>query len=446
MGEELGRGKPLEEIIQNMNQVAEGVHTAGVVVELAEECGVEMPISQAVNSIISGLLPPNRLTKSCCKERRGQNLISRFFGWVSKTLEGRELSERQEVEKWFIRKGLPHLTLDYKNRSNILRRAAPFLALVYMGEVVFAFGNRWDGLAQAAVTSLFFIGLLGSGMLLNVFTKRPAFSIPRRIGLWEGAIFVLIPAFLSMLSATGGVLEDFFAIAILNLLVIWLTFLVTSYGVLPMLRWSIVFMFNHLRKLINSVVKSVPLLLLFATFIFLNAEVWQVASDMNITTYILIVGLIILFGLGFIAAQLSRMPNNIVRFESRAEVLNLARQADSPLKGLNKEHDSTDAHNPADSDMEALNPELPRRVRLNVWLLLSVSSMVRFFFVGLVIGSFYTLFGFLAIRESTIGQWITEVEPDSLATWNFFGAELFITSEHLWWRVLLLLLLHCNFQ
>ena len=347
-------------------------------------------------------------------------MISKFLEWISKLLGRKELSERQETERWLIGKGLPHLILDHKNRSDILRRAAPFLVLVYLGEIVLAFGNRWSGLAQTAVASLFFIVMLGSGMLLNAFTRRPVFSIPRRIGLWEGAIFVLVPAFLAMLSAVDSVLAAFLAIAILNLLVIWLIFLATSYGILPMLRWSIVFMFTHFRKLINSVAKSVPLLLLFATFIFLNAEIWQVASDMNAAFYFLIVGFLVFLGVGFIATQLFSLPKKISEFESGAEALELARQANSPLSGLDAGEVSPDV------------PiiDLPLRARINVWLLLFVSSIVRFFFVGIAVGGFYTLFGFLSIREDTFGQWTTEAMPDSLATWNFLGAELFVTYEH----------------
>ncbi len=54
VGEQLGRGRGVGEVVAEMDQVAEGVSTAGVVVELAGEHGVEMPISTEVHTVIEG--------------------------------------------------------------------------------------------------------------------------------------------------------------------------------------------------------------------------------------------------------------------------------------------------------------------------------------------------------------------------------------------------------
>ena len=51
VGEQLGRGRSIEEIIADMNMVAEGVKTSRVVMELAEEYGVEMPIASEVYAV-----------------------------------------------------------------------------------------------------------------------------------------------------------------------------------------------------------------------------------------------------------------------------------------------------------------------------------------------------------------------------------------------------------
>lgn len=53
VGEQLGRGRTLEEIIQEMNQVAEGVKAAPVVVSLAREVGVEVPIAEEVRAVVT---------------------------------------------------------------------------------------------------------------------------------------------------------------------------------------------------------------------------------------------------------------------------------------------------------------------------------------------------------------------------------------------------------
>ncbi len=52
VGEELGKGRTLDEIIADMNQVAEGVKSAPVVAELGRTHGVELPICEEVCAVV----------------------------------------------------------------------------------------------------------------------------------------------------------------------------------------------------------------------------------------------------------------------------------------------------------------------------------------------------------------------------------------------------------
>jgi glycerol-3-phosphate dehydrogenase (NAD(P)+) len=54
VGEQLGLGRPLAEILAEMNMVAEGVKTAVTVMELAARHGVEMPICHVINRVVTG--------------------------------------------------------------------------------------------------------------------------------------------------------------------------------------------------------------------------------------------------------------------------------------------------------------------------------------------------------------------------------------------------------
>jgi glycerol-3-phosphate dehydrogenase (NAD(P)+) len=51
VGVELGKGRSIDDIIASMNLVAEGVKTSKVVVELAKEHGVELPIAEQVEAV-----------------------------------------------------------------------------------------------------------------------------------------------------------------------------------------------------------------------------------------------------------------------------------------------------------------------------------------------------------------------------------------------------------
>ena len=52
VGEQLGKGRSIDEIVAEMKMVAEGVKTSKVVVEVADRYGVEMPIAQQVHAVI----------------------------------------------------------------------------------------------------------------------------------------------------------------------------------------------------------------------------------------------------------------------------------------------------------------------------------------------------------------------------------------------------------
>jgi glycerol-3-phosphate dehydrogenase (NAD(P)+) len=58
VGEQLGLGRPLQEILAGMHMVAEGVKTAEIVMELAERHGVPMPICQQVHLVVTGAERP----------------------------------------------------------------------------------------------------------------------------------------------------------------------------------------------------------------------------------------------------------------------------------------------------------------------------------------------------------------------------------------------------
>jgi glycerol-3-phosphate dehydrogenase (NAD(P)+) len=52
VGEQLGRGRPIEEIIDEMSMVAEGVKTSKVVMELAAQYKVDLPIAETVYAVV----------------------------------------------------------------------------------------------------------------------------------------------------------------------------------------------------------------------------------------------------------------------------------------------------------------------------------------------------------------------------------------------------------
>jgi glycerol-3-phosphate dehydrogenase (NAD(P)+) len=71
VGEELGKGRPLDEILSSMNMVAEGVKTANTAMELAARYGIEMPIAAAIQKVVDGEASPVDAYRGLLKRRPG---------------------------------------------------------------------------------------------------------------------------------------------------------------------------------------------------------------------------------------------------------------------------------------------------------------------------------------------------------------------------------------
>ncbi len=59
LGFKLGQGESLIQVLAAQNNIAEGVFTAGVVVEIARKNNIEMPICEAVHAIVDGQSDPD---------------------------------------------------------------------------------------------------------------------------------------------------------------------------------------------------------------------------------------------------------------------------------------------------------------------------------------------------------------------------------------------------
>ena len=64
VGIELGKGRPLGEILEGMRMVAEGVGTSGALLALARDTGMELPITEQVEAILHQGRPPREAIRS----------------------------------------------------------------------------------------------------------------------------------------------------------------------------------------------------------------------------------------------------------------------------------------------------------------------------------------------------------------------------------------------
>ncbi|WP_419863775.1 hypothetical protein [Candidatus Poriferisodalis sp.] len=305
------------------------------------------------------------------------------------------VAERHRCERWFVRRGLPHLIHDYSASADVLTRAAPFLALVVFIEFFFVFGDRWTGWAQAAVFVVGLAVMAGVVVLVNLLRGRRLWQLPDRFGIWEVLAYLVLGAVFAGLGSSDSVIVDAAFAAGLNAVLLVGAYVVTSWGLLPMVRWSVGQLWRQVGQVMTLLAKSLPILLVFSAFIFLNAEMWQVANDFTLPFFGMIAALLVAVGALFVIISVRRLAVDMARFSSWADVR--SRCAETPIANLV----------PADDSPAPDSPPLGRRARFNVSLLLFVAQSIQIALVAVIVTCFYVLFGVFTVRESTLLQWTT---------------------------------------
>jgi glycerol-3-phosphate dehydrogenase (NAD(P)+) len=75
VGERLACGEALEDIVADMHMVAEGTRTAGVVMKLAEETSIELPIAAEVHGVLTGSRTPEQAFRGLLRRRPTTELM-----------------------------------------------------------------------------------------------------------------------------------------------------------------------------------------------------------------------------------------------------------------------------------------------------------------------------------------------------------------------------------
>jgi hypothetical protein len=323
------------------------------------------------------------------------------------------------TEWWFVRRGMPHAIPDYSAREDVWTRAWPFLLFVLFIELFASFGDRFVGWAQLGVFAAGAGVLLGVFVVVNLLRGRRPFRLPDDIGVFELGAFVLAPAMLPLWFTDRGWSSAAIVVGV-NVVVLVLAYAVTSYGLVPALRVGILQAVRQLRTVAQLIARGLPLMLLITAFVFLNAEMWQVAHDFSPAFFAISVGFMVVLALSFLALRVPKEIHELARFDSWRTCCDLVERTDAPIAG----------------DLPTLegrppDPDLERVELVNVGILLTISQAVQTLLVGLISGVFYVGFGLLAVRRDTVLQWTTATELDPLWEFGLLGDDVVLTWEHL---------------
>jgi len=175
-------------------------------------------------------------------------------------------------------------------------------------------------------------------------------------------------------------------------------------------KWGIRRTFGSLGQLFPLVTRALPLLLLFITFLFINAEVWQVAAGLDGSVMWLTVALFTAITVAFL---LVRLPEELQVFDDALdEERVLSGLRGTPLAGWAEAHagDGTARRAVEQEELAGLQ-------KANLVLMLLIAQIVQVLLLALSVFVFFVVFGLLIMEPKTIEIWTGE---ESLRAVPFF--------------------------
>jgi hypothetical protein len=326
-----------------------------------------------------------------------------------------------EVERWFVRRGLPHFQEGYEAGTDIWTRALPVLLAWYVLGAL----NALD--LEASLTRNLVTAVVVAGILLttwagaNLLRRRPAFAVPREVGPWELGVVLLGPVVPSLVLGQWRDAAETLLLGAAGLLVIYVS---TSYGLVAMVRWALSETRDLLSTLVGLFTRALPLLLVAVTFLFITAESWEVAGTLAGPAYPMALGLLFLVGAAFVVARLPGDLAAVAHFDGWDEVDALVRG--TPAASLGEPDAPWTLGNGSTPDDV---PPLDRRQWANVALVTLFGQGVQVTLVGLVVGAALLAFGTIAISAATVERWTGSANV--LASLTLGGHLFTLTEQHL---------------
>ncbi|WP_299057870.1 hypothetical protein [uncultured Nocardioides sp.] len=270
------------------------------------------------------------------------------------------------TERWFIAQGLPYFVPEQRAAARAALRSRRSLVVLVL---------------VAAVS-------LAVGVLLARVTDDPATA----------------PALLTLV--VGGSLA---------------VYGVTAMRGAPVARFALRRTVTGLRLLVPLVTRALPLLLLAITFLFINAEVWEVSATLDGGRLWLVVLLFASFAVLFL---LVRLPDELDAADHGVSDEGLVGACRGTPLAAHAERVVAD--HPA-SDLT----DVRRFERANLVLVLVIVQAAQVLLVALAVFAFLMLLGGVAMDESVQSGWIGEQRTTSLPVLGNLSVELAQVSTFL---------------
>jgi len=174
----------------------------------------------------------------------------------------------------------------------------------------------------------------------------------------------------------------------------------TALNARPIVTWALSQTFGSLRVLLPMMSRALPLLLLFITFLFINAEVWQVTSRQDGGELWLVA---LLFSVLAVAFLFVRLPEEVDRTDDHVDdAFLLEACAGTPLEQSCRELVDDPESDPA-AYAQVTGYEFG-----NLVLVLVVIQVVQVLLLAVTVFLFFLVFGGLIMTNDVVESWIGE--------------------------------------
>ena len=338
-------------------------------------------------------------------------------------------ADLHEIERWFVSRGVPHF-VERKTDGSFLdawTRALPLLVVAYLllgfNALDLANGTLGENLVTAVLVVII---LIATWAFSNRLRGVDTFARPTDIDPPELALFILGPALPPLLFGQFGdaVQSVITAIVLLIGIYIW-----SAYGFGPLLRWGARRGSRQLSSLGSLVARALPLLLLFNTFLFINAEVWELAGTLHGVAYGIVIGTFFLLGATFALSRVPSVIRDVNTFESwddvRFHLIGTPAEFLAPVVGPDVDEPMPHPDDGVEhrfrsirirtrrrgaterlvAEREGVRDPLGLRQRLNIGLVVLFGQALQITLVTAVLTGFFVGFGLFGVSESTAQGW-----------------------------------------
>ncbi len=185
--------------------------------------------------------------------------------------------------------------------------------------------------------------------------------------------------------------------------------------------WALRRGFGSLGLLLPLATRALPMLLLFITFLFINTEVWQVASALQGGV---LWGAVLFFAAAALLFLVPRLAEELDTFDDNVDADDVLRAtAATSLAPVAAEVVDSEVDLPAEAQVTGLQ-------MVNLVLVLVIAQAVQVLLLALAVFAFVMVFGAVAIEDSVISNWLG-TDPHALFGLHVVSVELLHVSVFL---------------